>query len=541
MHHIQSGFHCVKKVRFQFAGNLMMANPTVRNLLTYWLRMFDVFILITIILLSPLSGFTQVISKEHLSRFKAWPRFAELQELYEQSNGQMVWLGHPELQEQLLEILSSSSSLGLNQKDYQYDFLTTYKPGQELKTLSDSLDAEIRLTDATIHFFMELKWGNAMPQFGYRGFSYSPSRRSFIPELWVKLQQGAVRNFVDECSLNTKEFLSIKSRMNWFQDITGKPGFSEARIVSTKLDQSNRPLLTRLYQLGVLDSIPDRISVSDLVRQVKIAQRLFDVLDDGILRSTSLQAFNLPLKYRIAEMKQALNYLRWLEPAKQGSVLLLNIPSAWLMVYDKGQVILDSKVIVGKRATPTPTLSSTISEVILYPYWMVPYKIATRELLPSIKRNIGFLEAGNYQVINKQGKIMNPYSINWKALSTTNFPYIIRQSTGCDNALGIVKFNFYNPYTVYLHDTPAKSLFNLNKRYFSHGCMRVEKPIDLAHLLLGRNRMAIDTLTAKGCVYQQSPIIVPVEKALPVMIFYSTVWYNKQGEIRFYEDIYDRN
>ena len=189
--------------------------------------------------------------------------------------------------------------------------------------------------------------------------------------------------------------------MNWFQDITGQPGFSEARIVSTKLDMSNRPLLTRLYQLGILDSVPEQISVSDLIRQVKIAQRLFDVLDDGILRSTSLQAFNLPLRHRIAEMKQALNYLRWLEPAKQSSVLVLNIPAAWLMVYEKGQVILDSKVIVGKRATPTPTLSSTISEVILYPYWMVPNKIATRELLPSIKRNIGFLAAGNYQVINK--------------------------------------------------------------------------------------------------------------------------------------------
>ena len=505
------------------------------------LRLLTFFILLTIFSLSPLPAYTQVISKEHLSRFKAWPRYAELQQLYEQSNGLMVWLGHRALQEQLLEVLSSSAALGLNQKDYQHDFLMTYKPAQELKTFSDSLDAEIRLTDAAIHFFTELKWGNAIPHLGYRGFSYSPSKRSLIPELWVKLQQGAVRNFVDECSLNTKEFLSIKSRMNWFQDITGQPGFSEARIVSTKLDMSNRPLLTRLYQLGILDSVPEQIPVSDLIRQVKIAQRLFDVLDDGILRSTSLQAFNLPLRHRIAEMKQALNYLRWLEPAKQSSVLVLNIPAAWLMVYEKGQVILDSKVIVGKRATPTPTLSSTISEVILYPYWMVPNKIATRELLPSIKRNIGFLEAGNYQVINKQGKVMNPYSINWKALSTTNFPYIIRQSTGCDNALGIVKFNFYNPFTVYLHDTPAKSLFNLNKRYFSHGCMRVEKPIDLAHLLLGSNRIAIDTLTAKGCVYQQSPIIVPVEKTLPVMIVYSTVWYNKEGEIKFYEDIYDRN
>ncbi|HTM92436.1 MAG TPA: L,D-transpeptidase family protein, partial [Flavisolibacter sp.] len=133
------------------------------------------------------------------------------------------------------------------------------------------------------------------------------------------------------------------------------------------------------------------------------------------------------------------------------------------------------------------------------------------------------------------------YKIDWKSLSATYFPYHIRQSTGCDNALGIVKFEFYNPFTVYLHDTPNKGLFSFNKRYFSHGCMRVEKPVELAHLLLGRNRIAIDTLTAKGCLNQQAPKPVAVEKELPVMILYSTVWYNKEGEVRFYDDVYGKN
>jgi len=192
----------------------------------------------------------------------------------------------------------------------------------------------------------------------------------------------------------------------------------------------------------------------------------------------------------------------------------------------------------GKPATPTPTLTSTITEVILYPYWNVPNKIATREILPSIKRDIGFLNRGNYQVLNSQGKVVDPYKINWHSLSTSYFPYTIRQSTGCDNALGIVKFNFYNPFTVYLHDTPYKGLFSFNKRYFSHGCMRVDNYLELAHFLLGRNRKAIDTLTAKGCLYQQAPKPVPVERDLPIIILYSTVWYNKEGVIKFYDDVY---
>jgi murein L,D-transpeptidase YcbB/YkuD len=118
---------------------------------------------------------------------------------------------------------------------------------------------------------------------------------------------------------------------------------------------------------------------------------------------------------------------------------------------------------------------------------------------------------------------------------------MIRQSTGCDNALGLVKLNFYNPYSVYLHDTPNKSLFNFNKRYFSHGCMRVEKAMELAHLVLKNNSIAIDTLEAKGCLYNQSPIIVPADEIIPVFVLYNTAWVDSTGGVSFSEDIYRKN
>jgi L,D-transpeptidase YcbB len=161
--------------------------------------------------------------------------------------------------------------------------------------------------------------------------------------------------------------------------------------------------------------------------------------------------------------------------------------------------------------------------------------------LPSIKRNRGYLAANNFQVLDKNGRVLDPYKINWSSLSTSYFPYTIRQCTGCDNSLGIVKFNFYNPFTVYLHDTPAKGLFNLNKRYFSHGCMRLEKPIEFGQLLLGKNRIAIDTLTIKGCLKSQAPRVVPTEEKWPVVVMYSTAWYDSTGSVIFFEDIYQRN
>jgi murein L,D-transpeptidase YcbB/YkuD len=244
----------------------------------------------------------------------------------------------------------------------------------------------------------------------------------------------------------------------------------------------------------------------------------------------------------LKELNNAINTVRWLNCIKQSQrIIVVNIPSATLLVYEKDSVILESRVIVGKRSTPTPTLCSKITEVDLYPYWMAPYSIATKEILPAIKRDIGYLDANGYQVINKNGRVVNPYKVNWQELNALNFPYIIRQSTGCDNSLGLVKLNFYNPYSVYLHDTPNKSLFSFNKRYFSHGCMRVEKAMQLAHLVLKNHSMAIDTLEAKGCLYNQSPIVVQADEIVPVFVVYNTAWFDSTGRVSFSEDIYKKN
>jgi murein L,D-transpeptidase YcbB/YkuD len=171
----------------------------------------------------------------------------------------------------------------------------------------------------------------------------------------------------------------------------------------------------------------------------------------------------------------------------------------------------------------------------------VPNSIATKELLPLIKRNPGYINTGNYQVLNNSGRIVNPYSINWHALSRSYFPYTIRQSTGCDNSLGLLKLNFYNPFGVYLHDTPSKSLFALKKRFFSHGCMRMEKPMEIGHLVLKDNFIAIDTLEQKGCLINQSPITVNADVHMPVIVWYNPVSVDiATGRVIFYEDVYNK-
>ena len=494
-------------------------------------------LLITLCLVLKSSG--QTIDRNDLLKYKTWPRYGSIVQFYELNNFLFVWWNDLGSQKDIIDLIQLSNAFGLNKTDYQYQFLDSYASEKFISTKVDSFDIEIKCTDAAIHFFTELKHGNRTPSFKYNGLTYDPvSKDNILTEILSHLKKRTLRTLLFEVQPETREYQSILSRLNKFQKIVSEDGFRDAEITSLTANLSNKPLLLRLYQLGITDSAIKSIEKKTLTAKIIEAKKLFDLLSDGVLTNTVLYVFNIPLRKRIEELKSALNYLRWIEQIRQTSVLLLNIPSAYLMVYENGKIILDSKVVVGKPATPTPTLTSTITEVILYPYWNVPNKIATREILPSIKRDIGFLNRGNYQVLNSQGKVVDPYKINWHSLSTSYFPYTIRQSTGCDNALGIVKFNFYNPFTVYLHDTPYKGLFSFNKRYFSHGCMRVDNYLELAHFLLGRNRKAIDTLTAKGCLYQQAPKPVPVERDLPIIILYSTVWYNKEGVIKFYDDVY---
>jgi len=483
----------------------------------------------------------QWFTAEKLETYKDWPHYSVVKQFYEARGWQPAWIGHDSLQKELLTLLHESGLLALNEGDYQQEFMSGFYPERLTLRRVDSTETELRFTDAALHFFSELKVGNKSPSLGYNGLPSPNVFPSIASGLQVHLLPGGLYRLADDLQPHSAAYKNALQLYNRLLQTVRAKGFDEAKIVSSKTDSTNKVLLRKLYLLGFTDTVENSITKNELQKRIKEAQTVFDLLSDGILRSTTLSALNIPLSQRMEELKAAVNLFRWTEVMKDATpVLFVNIPSANFFLYDGEKLLLESRVIAGKPSTHTPTLASTINEVILYPYWNVPNKIATRELLPGIKKNIRFLELGNFQVLDKKGRVLNPYHINWRSLNANNFPYVIRQSTGCDNALGFVKFNFSNPFTVYLHDTPGKILFSSSRRFYSHGCMRVEKPEDLAHYLLGSNRIAIDTLTVKGCINQQVPVVVKAEKPLPVVVLYSTVWHTAEGSIRFYNDVYNK-
>ena len=484
------------------------------------------------------------VSQDLYFSFTESKQWKQIQQFYDKQNYNPAWLNKDNLvnTNTFLDDLSKSALIGLREKDYEYTLIQTLKNGNnQLKDLKDSLQAEIQITAAALHFYNDIGFGNTTPSLNYKGIAEMPlcfDVPSLLSEYIRNKNLSALKGFLTP---GLSEINLLQKNIAWYNKLLGKKDFKEIIIVSDKANSSNNSLVNKLYQFGLIQDTTIILPDSIIIKKVKQAQKQFGLLADGKLRSTTLEAFNVPIYERLQALNFSINYYRWLSCFSQKkSVIVVNIPAAYLKVYNKNKIILEMRVIVGKKSTPTPTLLSTVNEVVLYPYWHVPYSIATKELLPKLKRSASLIDAGNYQVLNRSGKIIEPYSVNWKSLSTKYFPYTIRQSTGCDNALGLLKLNFNSPGGVYLHDTPDKNFFSFNKRFLSHGCMRMENPTALGHLVLKNNRIAIDTLTQKGCLLNQAPIFVRATDAMPVLVWYNPAGVDAAGNVLFFEDVYGK-
>ncbi|MBK7434346.1 MAG: L,D-transpeptidase family protein [Chitinophagaceae bacterium] len=441
-----------------------------------------------------------------------------------------------------LHELEKGKYLGLDEKEYGYtEWQNRLKDLPVTAGPKNPLETELRLTDAALHFYRDLAYGNTGNPVSYNGLNHLMNCIDIPAMLAESLNTHTLDQLISRLLAPLPETGIISNRIRWYQSRLTDTAFKENRLLNTKANDSNRTFVNRLYQLGIIDSIPKDSPDSLTKKMIRAAQRSFDLPEDGIFRKNLLNELNVPISSRLRQLEYAINLYRWLNCIlRSRSVIVVNIPAAKLTVYRNSYPVLGMNVIVGKRTTPTPTLASTVREVVLYPYWHVPRSIATKEMLPILKRNPGYINSGNFQVMDRSGRVVNPYSVDWNSLTKDNFPYLIRQSTGCDNSLGLLKLDFENPFGVYLHDTPGKSLFKKNKRFFSHGCMRMQDPMALGHLVLRNNPGAIDTLEQRGCLRNPSPIVIPADDPMPVIVWYNLVGINDKGSIIFYEDVYGK-
>jgi murein L,D-transpeptidase YcbB/YkuD len=228
----------------------------------------------------------------------------------------------------------------------------------------------------------------------------------------------------------------------------------------------------------------------------------------------------------------------------------VNIPSYTLRLINNDTLILSSKVVVGKPITRTPVLTSAISELITYPQWTIPASIIEKEILPGMKKDTAYLRKKGYSLLNSKNEEVSPDSVNWSKYKKT-IPYKVIQGSGDDNALGVLKFNFFNKYSVYMHDTNQRSFFGFDSRAFSHGCVRVQEWEKMAYYIMRNENdstnsaskskqkpVSVDSLTHWLEVKEKHSI--PIRTKLPVFIRYFTCEASN-GQISFFEDIYNED
>ena len=238
-------------------------------------------------------------------------------------------------------------------------------------------------------------------------------------------------------------------------------------------------------------------------------------------------------------IRQTLNFYRYTNRFPSDRFVIVNIPAGELNVFNKsGDRLLPMQVIAGKPDRRTPTMTTYIQQIVAYPYWNVPRRIAVEEMLPRIKRNVSYLNNQNLQILDSKNQEVNPERVNWKTITAANFPYRIRQASGCENSLGLLKFNLANPLAIYLHDTNSRDLFtSTSDRWRSHGCVRVQKPVELANLVLDKEVFDDDFMNK--CLVDQKPRFLPMAAKVPVFITYNIADVDQDGDLRFYNDVYE--
>jgi murein L,D-transpeptidase YcbB/YkuD len=225
----------------------------------------------------------------------------------------------------------------------------------------------------------------------------------------------------------------------------------------------------------------------------------------------------------------------------QGDFVLVDVAGFYVSYFRNDEPIWTSKVIVGRPYRETPIFKSLITYVVFNPTWTIPPGILVKDKLPIIRKDPGYLKRNNIRVIDSRGRDVNPYSVNWSRYGPGNLPpYQLRQDPGDDNALGLVKIMFPNRYSVYLHDTPTKSLFDQDERTFSSGCIRVQKAFELAELVLNDPERWNATTMAE-VVAAKVMKTVNLAKPVPVLLLYWTAQPTPDGRVIFRNDVYGRD
>jgi L,D-transpeptidase YcbB len=323
------------------------------------------------------------------------------------------------------------------------------------------------------------------------------------------------------------QYILLEKKLSELETVKNKGGWGKVNIPAKKIyrpGDRNATILQlkqRLYVSGYLDQ-PDSSSLysKELVAAVKKLQKQYGFKEDGLIFTEFVRELNIPVETRIRQVKMNMERVQKMPVLTNGTRLIANIPEYKLHVYEGDQKVFDIDIVVGKESTATHTFNDEMKHIVFSPYWNVPESIVRNEILPAARKDRTYLNRNGYEQTGTENGLPK-----------------IRQKPGKNNSLGLVKFVFPNSHNIYFHDTPAKTLFQVRKRAFSHGCIRLAEPMKLAAYLL-KNQAGWDQASIENAMNSGKELWVPLANPIPVSIVYITAWVDDEGELNFREDIY---
>ncbi len=469
-----------------------------------------------------------------------------LLDFYTKNKFAVSWTDKGKLTKQgdtLFSILKNADEFGLIAEDYHFSKIDAL-----LKTEHDSitkkfdavklLNADILLTDAIFKFTIHASKG----RFNADSLTLEWHPEKLDTDLVVlvntAMHQNKLRQLINSLEPKNEQYqnlkLSLKNYKNEFKTVHWD---SLARRESDSTTFTARLTKRLIASHDYFNDTTHNDSIK-LIKSVKNFQCKHNLVEDGKIGKLTFKALQQTKEDVIHQIEMNMERWRWRDAPTDKQYVWVNIPKFEMHVTEDDTLVMRSRVIIGEPEKQTPLLKSTITNFLIYPYWTVPFSIATKELLPILKRDTAYLRKKNFEVLDGNNHVVDPHTINWKRYSKTYFPWKLRQKTGDDNSLGILKFNFNNKYGVYMHDTDNHRLFGREMRALSHGCVRLEKFIDFASFLIRDDSIKYPKDSLLLDLLQEKQKYVYIKHPITIYINYYTVEADAYHELHFFNDVY---
>jgi len=469
---------------------------------------------------------------------------------YESVAYSKVWDSQQNIDELLINIKEAYNE-GLIPDDYHLErieiLIEETKSNQDL---DKAADLDMLMTDAVMLYATHLIIGKVDQSKIVEGWEVPPN---VLPEndgvlLNNALKSNSLTAALDSIKPNNFMYVHLRNGLKNYREIAengGWPKLMPGPVLKLGVSDA-RVLQLRVYLIITGDmpentsSVTDSIFDDDVEAAVKRFQYRHNLNQDGIVGKGTLSLINIPVEQRIDEIRVNLERARWVIHHLPDDFMVVNIAGYNVRRITDDSVVYYSRVIVGRHYHETPIFKGKMIYAEINPTWTLPYSIATKETLPKLQKNPNYLAEKNMIIMDRNGEVLDPSTIDFNSLSSNNFPYTVRQKAGPHNALGQVKFIFPNSHSVYLHDTPSRSLFSHEERAFSHGCIRLDKKWELLINLMDDpevwNMTKINEILDTGKTTR-----VNLKKPLEILLLYWTAGADKNDELFFNKDVYNRD